>query len=281
LGINSVSLKELKSCIGCYQAAPSTLFASPNKEQTHFGIRKDDISRNIMAAQFSAISALFSFRKKFNQRWRRIEITFKTIFRLPVFPDLNHPQIVTAHMAGADKTNDILTGKPAVSQYISESDTFADGAFYHLSHKVVFPRGVFIDTFLQGSMLVMLPGKTGLQFFGGHAEIASLPFFAQEGKIENHLGRPVCYGKKESLESKDASVQDMGMYPTYILNAPSRFGTVCIVNNQASGSVFVFGTDSDFRPKLEIEMIRQLPPIDLWIAQKPIENVLLATKQVA
>jgi hypothetical protein len=73
----------------------------------------------------------------------------------------------------------------------------------------------------------------------------------------------------------------MGMHSTYILNASSRFRTVCIINNQASGSVFAFGTDSDFRPKLEVEMIGQLPPIDLWIAQKPIENVLLATKQVA
>lgn len=59
LGINSICFEEVKLGICGYQATPNTVLTSLNKEQTYFGICKNYVCHDIMAAQLSAVSTLF------------------------------------------------------------------------------------------------------------------------------------------------------------------------------------------------------------------------------
>ena len=281
LGINPVRFEEIKLHVSGHQAIPCAPLAPSDKKQAHFGVRKGHVSRDVMATQFPAILPLTLPVKELDQSRCGIMIPFEKVFCLAVFPDFDHAQVIAFDVAGADKPDDILACEPAVSQHIPEPDAFADGTFYHVNHQGYFVFRVFIDALLQGVTAVTFFGETSREFLIGHPELPLLPFFTQQRKIKDHLGRAVGDGKEQGLETEDAPVLHMGKHPADVFNAPPRLGEVRVIDYQANRAFLAPGTCPDSRPKLEGEVIDELTPVCLGIAQETVKHVFLALQQAA
>lgn len=281
LSIDFICAEEVKSSVSGYQTIPSGILTSLDEKQTNLSVCKDHISYHIIATQLSIVFTPFPFGEQLYQSRCRKVFALKMIFRSSVLTDFNHAQVVTFHVAGTNKANNILACKPIVSQNIPEFHAFTYGSFYHVNHKTDFACRIFVDSFLQGILFVTGLGEAVFEFLGGHTKISFSPFFTKKCKIENHLGCSVCYGQKQCLESQNASVLNMGMHPADILEAASGFGIVRIINYQTGGVFLMLGADFDFRPKLHVKMIDKFTPINLRVAHKTIEHIFFAVQQAA
>ena len=281
LGINPVRLKELKLHVRGHQSVPCAPLAPLDKEQAHLGFGKNHVRHDVMTTQSPAVLSLALLVKVLDQCRCGMGFPIQKVFCLAVFPHLDHAQIIALDVAGTDEADDILAREPAVSQHIPEPDAFADGTLDHANHQVDLIPRVFIHALLHGIAAVTLFGETPGEFLVGHPELLLLPFLAQQGKIKNHLGRPVRDGKEQGLEAEDAPVLDMGKYPADVLHAPSCLGVVCVIDYQANRAFLATGTNPDSRPKLEGEVIDELPPIYFGVAHKAVEHVFLALQQAA
>lgn len=281
LGINPVRFKELKPYVSGHQAVPCAPFASPDKVQAYLGIRKGHVRHDVIATQSPAVLPPTLPVKVPDQGRRGIRLPVQTVFFPAVFSHLDHAQVISPDVAGADEPDDILAGEPAVCQHIPEPDPFADGASYHGNHQVGFLCRVFTDTLLQGVAAVTSFGETSCELFIGHPELSILSFFTQQCKIQKHLGCPVRDGKEQCLETEDAPVMDMGKHPADVLHAPSRLGIVRVIDYQTDRAFLAPGAESDLRPKLEGKVIDGLPPVYLGITHETVEHVFLASQQAA
>jgi hypothetical protein len=178
-------------------------------------------------------------------------------------------------------TDDLLIGKPTVSQNISELDAPFDSSSDHVNHEIRLFHGVFFDTFLQRFFFLTLFCEALFEFSDGHTKVSVPAFLAKNGKIKNQLGFTVCDGKKQSFEPKDATVLHMGMHSSDVLSTPPSFGIVRIIYSQTSVFRLVSGAYSDFRPQLKIKVIKKLSPVNTGIVHKAIEYIFLAVHQAA
>ena len=184
-------------------------------------------------------------------------------------------------MAGADETDNILTGKPTVSQHVAESNIFPDSSSDHAYHQVCFLLVVFVEPFLQGGILIPLFGKALLEFPVAHAIISFLSLFTKNSKIKDHLTRTVSDGKKQSFEAKNTLVMNMGVNSSDVFNASSGLGIVCVINYQTGSAFLMVCADSYLIPQLNVQVIKKFAPVYLRITHKPIEYIFLAMQNMA
>jgi hypothetical protein len=184
-------------------------------------------------------------------------------------------------MAGADETDNILTSKPTVSQYVAKSNVFSDGSSDHAYHQVCFLLIVFIEPFLQGGILIPFFGKALLKLPVAHAIIPLLSLFTKNSEIKDHLARTVGNGKKQSFETKNTLVMNVGVNSSDVFNAPSGLGIVRIINYQTGSAFLMVCADSYLIPQLNVQVIKKFAPVYLRITHKPIEYIFLAMQNMA
>lgn len=184
-------------------------------------------------------------------------------------------------MAGAGETDNILTGKPTVGQYVAKSNLSPDGSSDHAYYQVCFLLIVFIEPFLQGELFISFFGKALLKLPVAHPIIPFLSLFAKNSKIKDHQACAVGNSKKQGFEAKNTFVLNMGINPCDVFDAPACLGIVRIINNQAGCTFFMFCANLYLIPQLNIEGIKKFTPVDLGIAHEQVEYIFFAMHYMA
>ena len=131
-GVDFICFKEtqVKSC--CKQSAPCASLAATDEEQADWGVCKDDIGTDVLALELAAVLLLAPFVQLLDNGGSCEILAFEAVLGLAFFTDLYHADVVTLDMTGADEAHYLGTCKPAVSQYISETDLMLDSPANHL-----------------------------------------------------------------------------------------------------------------------------------------------------
>ena len=118
-----------------------------------------------------------------------------------------------------------------------------------------------IEPFLQGGILIPFFGKALLKLPVAHAIIPLLSLFTKNSEIKDHLARTVGNGKKQSFETKNTLVMNVGVNSSDVFNAPSGLGIVRIINYQTGSAFLMVCADSYLIPQLNVW---SRPPSSAW-----------------
>jgi len=251
------------------------------KEEPEICISEDHICRYIIAAKPAAIPALPSTFKQFDKCRSSHLLFFKAVFGSTFLPDFYHTQVMTSDMSGADKTNDLRAGEPTVGQYIIKTDTFSDGTGYHGYHQLDLTLFIFGCSGSHWRFLIPLFSIAGGKFLTTHTVVFLFTFFAKEGEVKNKLTFTISNTQEKRFEAKDSFVLQMRIHSANILYAFPCFWEIGIVHHQTDRILMMVTSHTDLVPYLKGEVVKYFTPVKSVTINKPIENVLFATKEVA
>ena len=280
-GVNPVCLEETKRKVCRKQSAPWASLAATDEEQADMSVCEDNISTDIPALEFAAVFLLAPLVQLLDNGRGGKVLALETVFGLTFLTDLYHPDIIALDMAGTDETDNPGTCKPAVCQYIAETDFVFDGPANHLDGEINLAHGVLIKTGMDCSVFVPFCGVSFGELLFAHSIVALPAFLSEDGKVEKHLADAIGNAEEESLEAKDAAVLEMGVDTSDVLHASACLGEVRIVNHQTGIIRLVITSNNDLCPKLAGNMVHQLAPVGAPIVEELIEHIFTTTELAA
>ncbi len=202
------------------------------------------------------------------------------LFPVPVLgrAHLDHPQQMAADPAGLDEPCQFVTGEPTVDQQVVEPYAPGDGRAQHRDH--VPDLGGEIFPVALCAMAVRRPFLGEPLFpLGDGKPVGPFPVLAlfpvqREVQREKALAVVVCH--EQPLESQQAAMGHVGIYPADQLDGPARLGQVGVVDYQAARRASPRrGLRPVARPLDQFtgDAIVQGAPVDAPVVQETVEHV--------
>lgn len=272
-GICLPCLEEIHSRVGCKKSVPFAVLGPAHKKDSYRDTSERGIKHDIIAFEPAAVLLQLELFAKLHKSGCCEIPMFGMVFCLAVLSDLYHAEPMAFDMAAMNEPDNLLIGKPAVCQHITELYAMSDGPLYHLFCKLDFRHVIFMLA-LAEHLAVMFCGATPFEFSGAHAVVPFLPFLTDDGEVEKHLRHSVGNSHTEAFESEHRLVGQMGMDTPYFFNSPACLLMVGIVKDQADLSGFMVGTQMNPVPKLDGHMPEGFPPVNRRIFHKAVEDIL-------
>ena len=184
-------------------------------------------------------------------------------------------------VAGVDETDDLLAGEPTVGKQVLEANAPLDGGPHHVHRKRDLVLVVLGEALANGIVLVALGCVSGVKLLLGHPVVLLAALLSNEGEVKQHLGNAVRDAEEEGLETEDAPVLEMGMNTPDTLHPLSGLGEVGVVNHQTSRPLLVVRPNLYTSPKLDVDIVHELAPVDAHITKETIEHILFAAHKAA
>ena len=271
-GIYLPCLEEIQPGVGRKQSVPFAMLGPADEEYPYRHSVECGVKHDIVAFEFAAVLLELEFLAQLDKRRCREVSMPGMVFCLSVLADLDHAEPMAFDVTAMDEPDNLLVGKPAVGQDVTELHTFADGSFYHLFGKFYLGHVVFLLP-LAEHFAVMFGSVTPHEFFFTHAIV---PFFAllpDDGEIKKNLGNSVGDGHTETFESEHGLVGQMGVNTADFLDGPACLLMVGVVKNQTDIVDLMVGTHMYAVPQLDGYMPESLSPVYIWIFHKPIKDI--------
>ena len=281
LGVNPVGFEEVKPGVRGDDPAPCAVLGAPYEEHPAADAGEGDVRRDVPAPQLPAVLLRPFLVKVLDEGGCREVLPSKTVLGLSFLADLDAPEIMAFDVAGVDETYDFLAGEPAVGKQVLEADATLDGGPHHVHRKRDLVLVVLGEALANGIVLVALRCVSGVKLLLRHPVVLLAAFLPNEGEVKQHLGNAVRDAEEESLETEDAPVLEMGMDTPDTLHPLAGLGEVGVVNHQAGRPLLVVRPDFHTGPKLDVDMVHELAPVDAHITKETIEHVLFAAHQAA
>ena len=281
LGVDPVCLEEVQSGVRGDESAPLPMLGAPYEEHPAADSGELDISRYVPAPEFAAI-LLRVLLVEVPDECRGGEVIFvEVVLGLALLANLDAAEIVALDTAGVHKAYDLLACEPAVRKKILEADTLPDGFPHHIHRKGDFILVILLDALARRGFLIALGSISCVKLFLRHPVILLSSFLPNKGEVKQHLRDTVRYAEKESLETEDTPVLKVGVDAADTFHSSACLWEIGVIDYQACRTVFVVGTDLYTGPKLEVDVVHELSPVDAHITQETIEHVLLAAQEAA
>ena len=272
-GICLSCLEEIHSGVGCEQAVPFAVLRPAHKEYPYRYTSESGIKHDIAAFEFSAVILQFEFFAKFHKcRCREITM-FGMIFSLAVLSDLHHAEPMASDTAAMYEPDNLLIGKPAVGQYITEPQPPSDSPLYHLFGEFYLGHVVFLLP-LTEHLAVVLGRTASVEFLRAHAVVAPLSLLSDNCEIKKNLRNSIGGRHTEAFEAQHCLVGKMRMDSSYPFNSPARLLMVGVVKNQTYVICLMVGSMMYPVPQLYRYVPECLSPVNVGIFHESVENIL-------
>lgn len=275
-GVDFVCLGEVKGGVSCHYSAPWGVFAAAYIEQANGHVLKVCIHDNIMTAEPAAVLHSLGVGRTFgDDGLGRYPVTIFGEGESHTFlPHLNHSEIMAFNSSSFDKTDDILAGKPAVSQKIIKSVAVFYRPSHHLFEKLDLASGVVLHSHCGLASLVAFFLESPVQLSHRHGMVPTFAWFPDKFKINDVLTFPIGDGKHERLKTKYHPVGDMAEDTAYLLSMCSALGVVRIINYEANGIPGMVGPHSDPAPELASDVVHNPAPVKTVVVDESIKHIL-------
>ena len=280
-GVNPVCLEEVKPGVRGDKSAPRAVLGAPYEEQPAVDTIEGDICRDVPAPQFLAVFLRLFLIEVPDEGGCREVLPPETVLGLSLLADLDASEIMAFDVSGMDEADHFLAGEPTVGKQVLEVDAPLDGGPHHVHRKRDLVLVVLGEALANGIVLVALRCVSGVKLLLGHPVVLLAAFLPNEGEVKQHLGNAVRDAEEEGLETEDAPVLEMGMDTPDTLHPLAGLGEVGVVNHQAGRPLLVVRPDFHTGPKLDVDMVHELAPVDAHITKETIEHVLFAAHQAA
>lgn len=277
-GVYFPCFKEAKVCVGGEETVPFSVLCTAHKEYPYGNISENGIVYYIIAFETAAVFLQLEFLAQFHKRRGGEVAMCSMIFCPAVLSDLYHAQPMASYMPSMDELDNIPTGKPAVSQHVSELYAFTYGTLYHFLCQVEF--GHVIGLFALAEHLAVVIGiPASPKFFGTHPVIALLTLFSDDVEVKENLRDSVCYRHAEAFEAKNCPVCQMRVDASDFLDGTPRLLMVGIVENQTDILLFMVGAKTYLFPQLDGYAPQCLAPVYSRILHEAVVHILLRLYQ--
>ena len=280
LGVNPISLNEIKRTICGNESVPFSPFSALAEEETDVASCEYDIYSNVVASQATAIRA--SLLRMVEESDKLICGVLPTFIYILRAAHLYHTEIVTLHMAGGDELDDFGTCKPAVRKDVVKVNLTLDDTAYHLHHQGNLALVILFNTLCCMGVRCVFLGEPRVKLLLLQAIVALLSFLSNEGKVEKHLADAVSDADEESLETEHHRMRHVGVYLADKLSLHASLGIVGVIHHQADrlcavSSPLLLG----LAPELERDHGHNSAPVVRFIRQETIERVALTAELAA
>ena len=242
------------------------MLGAPYEEHPAADAGEGDVRRDVPAPQLPAVLLRPFLVKVLDEGGCREALPSKTVLGLS---------------AGVDETDDLLAGEPTVGKQVLEANAPLDGGPHHVHRKRDLVLVVLGEALANGIVLVALRCVSGVKLLLGHPVVLLAALLSNEGEVKQHLGNAVRDAEEEGLETEDAPVLEMGMNTPDTLHPLSALGEVAVVNHQTSRPLLVVRPNLYTSPKLDVDIVHELAPVDAHITKETIEHILFAAHKAA
>ena len=191
LGVNPVSLEEVKPGVRGDEPAPRPALGATYEERPAADTGEGDVCRDVPAPQFPAVFLRLFLVETPDEGGCSKVLPAETILGLPPLTDFDASEIMAFDAAGVDETDDLLAGEPTVCKQALEADTPLDGCLHHAHRNRDLVLVVLGKALSHGIVPIALRRIPGVKFLLGHPVVLLAAFLPDEGEVEQHLGHAV------------------------------------------------------------------------------------------